>query len=308
MVDQITASHECPACGATLSNGEFDVSGICHRCAGYDYLSPPPSEATTDAPAAQPSDPDHPPWGPGAGIGVWIASIAAIIVIPVLAVGLWLFIAWVRGAPLPNFADKEELEQWVLSPNILLLQLMATMAAQLVTVALCWAVVTKLGSRPFWATLGSGWGGRPIWYWVAFSACLLVALELLSRVLLRFLPQTDSPFDQMLRVSQSVRITVAVLATFTAPLAEEIVYRGVLFSALRKSIGLTATVPVVTLTFAGVHVFQNRGAWVSMTGLTLLSLALTLVRARTKSVLPCIVIHTFNNAIASLAILLNKGS
>lgn len=307
MVDEITTSQSCSMCGATISNDEAGVNGRCLRCAGYE-VAPSSSEGATNVSAAQLPDPDNPYWGPRAGIGVWIASVAAIIVIPLIAVAVWVFIAWVRGAPLPNFTDKDEVEQWATSPNLLLLQLISTIVAHGITLALCWAVVTRFGSRPFWASLGRGLGGRPIWYWVAFSACLLVALELLSRVLLRFLPQADSPFDQMLKVSQSVRITVAVLATFTAPLAEEIVYRGVLFSSLRKSIGLTATVPVVTVMFAGVHVFQNRGAWVSMGGLTLLSLALTLVRAKTKSVLPCIVIHTFNNAIASIAILINKGS
>jgi membrane protease YdiL (CAAX protease family) len=39
-----------------------------------------------------------------------------------------------------------------------------------------------------------------------------------------------------------------------------------------------------------------------------LSLVLTMVRAKTKSILPCIVIHTVNNTVASLSLLLNNGS
>src|SRR5258708_866261 len=148
MVDQITTSQSCSMCGAALSNDEFDVNGLCLRCAGYD-VSQPPTEAATDAPAAQLPDADHPYWGPGVGIAVWIASVAAIIVIPLLAVGIWLFIAWMRGAPLPNFTDKDEVEQWVMSPNILLLQLISTIASHGITLALCWSVVTRLGFCPF---------------------------------------------------------------------------------------------------------------------------------------------------------------
>ena len=37
-----------------------------------------------------------------------------------------------------------------------------------------------------------------------------------------------------------------------------------------------------------------------------LSLILTVVRARSKTLLPCIVIHFINNAVASLMILLGK--
>jgi membrane protease YdiL (CAAX protease family) len=53
---------------------------------------------------------------------------------------------------------------------------------------------------------------------------------------------------------------------------------------------------------------QYRGAWVTMSGLVFLSLILTLVRARTRSVLPCVTIHLANNAFASVFILLYKAS
>jgi membrane protease YdiL (CAAX protease family) len=253
-------------------------------------------------------DPDRPSWGPFTGISIWLVSVAAIVVIPVIAVVVWLVIQSARGAPLPNFGNREEIEQWVTSPNILLLQIVSTIVAHAITLAICWAVVTRLGSRPFWASLGWNWGGHRVWYWIAFSACILLAIQILSQFLVRVLPEKESPFDQLLKSSQQVRIAVAILAVFTAPLVEEVIYRGMLFSSLRNRIGLMATVIVVTATFAGVHVFQNRGAWVSISGLTVLSLALTMVRARTKSVLPCVFIHTLNNAVASVVILMSKGS
>jgi len=99
-----------------------------------------------------------------------------------------------------------------------------------------------------------------------------------------------------------------VMAIFTAPFVEEVVYRGVLYSALRKHLGQVPTVLVVTIIFGGVHIFQNFGAWVSISGLMLLSLALTTVRAKTKSILPCFFIHTVNNTVASILILITKSS
>jgi membrane protease YdiL (CAAX protease family) len=319
MADQTAFAETCRVCGAPLDDKHLNAIQLCTSCAANDAYQVASGDqsmsaaeeahgVSDDEPRQGPPDPDRPHWSAGAGIGVWISSVAAVIVIPLLAVGLWVLIQWMRGGPLPDFKVKEEVEQWVTSPNILFLQIISTIAAHAVTLAICWAVVTRLGSRPFRASVGWSLGGHRIWYWVAFSACLLLAIDLLSRLLLRFLPQTESPFEQMLKASQQVRIAVAVLAIFTAPLAEEIVYRGVLYSSLRKSIGLSATVPVVTVLFAGVHVFEYRGAWVSMSGLTLLSLVLTMVRAKTKSILPCIVIHTVNNAVASLSLLLNNGS
>jgi len=318
MVDQLAFAETCRVCGAQLNKNEFDVDGLCADCAtsaapmATSYVAQREVMAATplDVPSFVETtpDPDHPRWGPLTGIGVWLVSVAAIVVIPLIAVALWLVIQSARGAPLPNFAIREEVEQWLMSPTILLVQLVSTMAAHAITLAVCWAVVTRFGSRPFWSSLGWTWGRHRIWYWVVFSACVMLGIQILSQVLIRFLPEKESPFDQLLKSSQQVRIAVAILAVFTAPVVEEVVYRGVLFSSLRKWIGLVPTVVAVTVTFAGVHVFQNRGAWVSITGLAVLSLALTIVRARTKSVLPCVFIHTLNNAFASVVILINKGS
>jgi CAAX protease family protein len=307
MVDQITTSQSCSMCGATLGSDEFEVNGLCRRCASYD-VPQPPSEAPPDVPAQLP-DPDHPPWGPGAGIGVWIASVAAIIVIPVLAVIAWYVFQSARHAPVPSLSARDELLDWLKSPNLLMVQVLSTIVAHAITVAVCWAVVTRLGRRPFWDSLGWSWAGRSVWYWVVFSACIIVALVMVDQGLAKVLPQSEeNSFAELLKSSQGVRVSIAILATFTAPIVEETVYRGVLFASVRRHLGLIATVVLITLLFAGVHVLQYWGAWVSVAGLTLLSLVLTVVRARTKSILPCVVIHTLNNAFFSVLILLNKAS
>ena len=306
MVDQITASHECPLCGATLSNDEFDVSGLCHRCAGYGLSQPleaPP------VPAAQSPDPDNPQWNSAAGISVWLASVAAIIVVPVLAVIAWYVLQLARHAPVPDLSAKEELLDWLKSPTLLLIQVLSTIVAHALTIVICWAVVSRLGKRPFWGSLGWSWAGHGVLYWVVFSACVIIALVTVDQGLVKILPQNeDNSFSELLKSSQGVRIAIACLATFTAPIVEETVYRGVLFASFRRQLGLIATVVIITLLFAGVHVLQYWGAWVSVAGLTMLSLVLTMIRARTKSILPCVAVHTLNNAFFSVLILLNKAS
>jgi membrane protease YdiL (CAAX protease family) len=272
-------------------------------------LSGSASEATAADPGAQLLDPDHPHWSAGAGIGVWVASVASIIVIPVLAVIAWYVFQYARHAAVPSLSSKDDLLDWLKSPNLLLLQVLSTILAHAITIAVCWAVVTRLGRRPFWESLGWSWAGRSVWYWVVVSACVILALLIVDQGLVRVLPQSEeNSFSELLKSSQRVRIAIAVLATFTAPIVEETVYRGVLFASVRRHLGLIATVVVITLLFSGVHVLQYWGAWVSVAGLTLLSLALTVIRARTKSILPCVVIHTLNNAFFSVLILLNKAS
>jgi membrane protease YdiL (CAAX protease family) len=321
MVDQIASAETCRVCGALLSKDQFQVNGLCSGCsessAGASIVTQqensapyglPPDEFAPVAQQDLPPDPDNPSWGPASGVGVWVASVAAIIIVPIIAVMAWLVIQKMRGAPLPNFLSPEELLAWLKSPTLLLVQVLSTMVAHALTIAICWLVVTRRGKRPFWASLGWNWAGHSFWYWLAFSGCVIVSLLLVTQLLARVLPQSEeNSFTELLRSSTQVRIAIAILATFSAPLVEEAVYRGILYSGLRKSFGVAPTVLLVTLMFAGVHVLQYIGAWVSIAGLTLLSLALTIIRARTKSILPCVAIHTVNNAFFSVLILLNKA-
>jgi membrane protease YdiL (CAAX protease family) len=320
MVDQLASAETCRVCGALLNKDQFQVDGLCRLCAAasssrasWDAQSAAQASALFDvSPIPQqevPPDPDRPHWGAASGVSVWLASVAAVIVIPVIAVIAWYIIESARGAHLPNLAAKDEMLEWLKSPNLLLVQVLSTILAHAITIAICWAVVTQFGKQAFWTSLGWNWAGHSFWYWVVFSACVIVTLLGVTQVLSRFMPQSEeNSFTELLKSSQQVRIAIAVLATFTAPLVEETVYRGILYSGLRRSFGLTATVVLVTLMFAGVHVLQYLGAWVSIAGLTLLSLALTVIRARTKSILPCVAIHTLNNAFFSVLILLNKAS
>lgn len=318
MVDQLASAETCRVCGAPINENSLDNERLCSGCvvAKATYGSGAQSDAAPatefdHAPIPQleiPPDPDRPPWGPMSGIGVWIISVAAIIVIPVIAVLVWYLIQSARGAPLPALGAPEDLKEWLSSPNLLLVQVLSTMIAHAITIAICWAVVTKLGKRPFWDSLGWSWAGHPVWYWLVFSGCIIIGLVIASQLLSRVLPQSeDNSFADLLKSSRQVRIAIAVLATFTAPLVEETVYRGVLFSSLRTSLGLIASVLVVTVMFVGVHVLQYWGAWVTIAGLTLLSLTLTVIRARTKSILPSVLIHTVNNAFFAVIILSNKA-
>jgi CAAX protease family protein len=320
MIDQLTSAETCRVCGASLNKDQVKPDRLCRNCAeanatqdSYDaqWTGVPPSafEPGTAPRQEIPPDPDNPPWGPMSGISVWLLSVAAVIVLPIVALVAWYLIQSVRGAPLPDLAARDELLGWLKSPDLILVQVLSTIIAHAITIAICWTVVTKLGKRPFWASIGWHWAGHSKWYWLVFSACVIVGLLIVSQLLSRVLPQSeDNAFAELLKSSRGVRIAIAALATFTAPLVEETVYRGLLFSALRRHLGLIATVLIVTVMFTGVHVLQYWGAWVSVAGLTLLSLALTIIRARTKSILPCVLIHTLNNAFFSVFILLNKAT
>ena len=137
---------------------------------------------------------------------------------------------------------------------------------------------------------------------------ILFAVLIISIALEKVLPNKENTvFEMLLKSSTQARIWIALLAVFTAPVVEEFVYRGVLYSALLPRVGLNWAIAIVTLLFSAVHFPQYWGAWAGLAGLTLLSLALTLVRASTRSIFPCVVIHTLNNLVAAVQILSMSG-
>jgi membrane protease YdiL (CAAX protease family) len=327
MVDQLSSVDICRACGSPLGENGEATDRLCENCLALRPGGPTADEWQLAEPAAAqpqaainpyygnaalqpegPPDPDRPGWGPFTGIGVWMFSVASILAVPIVVVIIWYLVDRQRGLDAPAWSDKEALLEYLQSPRLLLVQIYSTIIAHLLTLGFCWMVVTKLKSRPFLKTLGWHWAGRSATYWVLFSVVVFIAIIGVDLILSRFLPQSESPFSQILNKSYQIKVAVAVLASFSAPFIEEIIYRGVLYAGLRKVLGVRSTIIAVTVLFAGVHIPQYWGAWPSLVGLMLLSLILTIVRARTKSILPCVVIHFVNNSIISFLLILGLAT
>jgi uncharacterized protein len=253
------------------------------------------------APRPSPFSPPHPPpdatpsasgaWGLGAAAGVWAANLALSFLIPAifLVVYALLFnpqlVGMVGGGQLPASA--------------VIATLVGTFAAQVLTLGLCWLVVTHGGRQPFFAPLG--WSWHPQFKWV-HAVGLAFLMLLLGGLLEKTLPHRPTDLERLLQISASVRISVALLATFGAPLVEEVVYRGILYSSLERVAGRGAGVAVVTLLFTLVHVPQYWGSVATITAILLLSVVLTLLRALTGSLLACVATHFVFNAIQSAII------
>jgi membrane protease YdiL (CAAX protease family) len=256
--------------------------------------------------AVPPDDPDHPPWGIPGGIGVWLFSVLAIILVPTLAV-----IGWVAYESLahPSISTSSNaMTSLLTSPSAMLVNVISIFGAHVITLAIVWAVVTRFGRYPFFATLGWRWAASPGFPRFWFVVSVVFAMYIVDIGLGQVLPQShETDFEKLLKTSQQVRIAVALLAVLTAPWVEEFVYRGVLFSALISRAGVRWTVIIVTALFALVHFPQYWGAWSALAGITVLSLTLTIVRAKMKSIFPCIAIHFLFNLVGSVSIILQKG-
>lgn len=242
-------------------------------------------------------DPDAPHWNPLAAIGLWILSIVLMIMLSGLAVAIYIAGKGVNLAEL----QQANLEK---DPLIIIANLAAIFPAHLLTIAAAWFLVTRGGKQPFWQTLG--WNFDRFAGSLGFLLCIAVTVALYGTAIgiIALMGEQENDLIRILQSSRTAVFLTAAMATFTAPLVEELVYRGVLYPAFKKSFGTFAAIFLVTILFSAVHVPQYLPSYGTILVITILSLVLTVIRAYTKSLLPCFVIHTLFNGFQAILLIL----
>lgn len=268
------------------------------------HLTPPVAESyahlehqsIAQPPAIVVADPDNPPWSSPVAFGVWVASVAFILVIPALAV-LPYAIYKSAGAA----SDSQALLKALTDSTAILISILSIIPAHLLTFGVVWAVVTGFGKRPFWRMLGWDWSKR-FGFWT--SVGLAVALLIVGGTLTSLAGGEKTQIDHIIANSTAARYALALLAATSGPLIEELVYRGVLYSAFQRTIGTVWAIVLVSTLFTFVHVFQYYNNIGVIAVISILSISLTLVRAYTGRLLPCFVMHMVFNGIQSIYIVL----
>jgi membrane protease YdiL (CAAX protease family) len=217
---------------------------------------------------------------------------------------LWAFLIWgVSGAfllvldaavRLGYYLQGNKLPKVEITFFLAVLTLAITLVLQLVALGASWMFVTRLGQKPFFQTLGWRWHPQFRWGHAMALALLMFGVAV---ALSKLLPHQETDMEKILKMGIVIRLLVAVLAVLVAPLVEEVVYRGVVYSTVERLGGKAAGVITVTAIFALVHVPQYWGSVAAITAIVSLSLVLTLLRAWTGSLLPCVVMHLAYNGI-----------
>jgi uncharacterized protein len=250
-----------------------------------DYNAPLVRELAELPPETAPPSPNNPPWNSLVAFGVWFLSVLAIFMFPVFFIVPYILL------------NREfSLETFQTDSTAILLNLLAIVPAHLFTLAAAWFVATRNGKFSLGETLGLKSGGFRWWYY----PLVLIAFFAIAGAVNYYIPEGDNELLKILRSSRTAVYIIVVLATFTAPLVEEVVYRGILYSALQRTIGVGGAVALVTFFFALVHVPQYWGSPGTILLICLLSLVLTLIRWKTDNLLPCIIMHTIFNGLQSL--------
>jgi membrane protease YdiL (CAAX protease family) len=232
-------------------------------------------------------------WGAGTGLLVWLGSIGLVFFFQLIALIVWGFIRYSQTGQIPQIIAMD----WLIT----VLSIGSYFPAHLLTLLLCWRIVTAGGRRPFWQTLGWSWHTQFKRVHAVALAFLMIGFGFLIE---KILPHQETDLEKLLRMGTTVRILLASLAVLTAPLIEEVVYRGVLYTGIERAWGKSAGIVLVTLLFAGGHFHQYRESYAALVVITSLSLALTLLRAATGKLLPCVATHLVYNGLSAVFLLL----
>lgn len=95
-----------------------------------------------------------------------------------------------------------------------------------------------------------------------------------------------------------LRIPLVLLVVSLGPVVEELLFRGVLLSALLQRRGVLTSVLLTSALFALVHLAGLQFHWYAVPQLFLLALLLAWLRLRSGSIWPAVVAHGTNNMLA----------
>jgi membrane protease YdiL (CAAX protease family) len=235
--------------------------------------------------------------------GAWILSVILLLFVPLIVAIPYLVYRIVKfGAPSPEALASDKM--------LIFFSVVGIIPTHILTLVLVWLVVRyAFRDRPFWKNIGFGWpaNASPTMT-VMLSVGAAFALYGVAFAVTYFYGEHKTDLDLLIESSIYTRFATAFVAVVTAPLVEELVYRGLLYKALEKAAGVAMAIGIVSLLFAGVHVFQYRNNIAVIVVITLLSITLTVARAVTGKVLPAFIIHLVFNGIQSVLIVLELSS
>lgn len=179
-------------------------------------------------------------------------------------------------------------------------------AAYVLLLAAIAMVVTFRSGGDFWKAIS--WNApdrKKLWGAVAIG-CALAALSTLAEGLLsRWIPESV-PMDEFFRNARSAYL-VAGFGILVAPLVEEMYFRGFLYPALARWIGVTPAVILTSAGFAFLHRAQLANAVVPLLIIFTVGAVLNIVRVRTASVAAGVVVHVTYNFILFLMTFIATG-
>jgi len=261
---------------------------------------PPPSGPSPSAPLVRPELPDGLPperiprdpvpaptgdgwlhlplWAPFAAM---FGAVIAILLVGAIATMVWLVVD--PGANTETTPDGLLIALTVVQDALLVGAAVYTVAAMLKRVT-PW----MFGLRP--VALGTALK----WMLAAYAGYWLVNVVLLG--IFGEPPEQDLVRDLKNTQDLAVLIGFGVLTCFVAPLAEELFFRGFMFSVLAGRLGVWWGAAITGVIFGLIHLPGAPALGIAV--LIVFGAALCFLYYKTGSLIPCMALHAFNNAVS----------
>lgn len=242
-------------------------------------------EVLTEAPITPPR---NPPWGWWEIGKVLLFIIGGVLVLGLVAAGIGIVTQIKFDGP-PKLSSTP-------------LFVIATGIYGIVVLAIYLFAVRRADSS--WAQIGVR---QFAWWWIPLVPILTFAqffgmFIINTQLILRF---TGKAFEnpQIENITGGMRLTpidlvlLLILVAIIAPVAEELLFRGLLYPVLRRSWGVTLAIILNALLFGFAHVVL-----ILIPGLFFVGLILAWVRERSGSVIPGMLLHALQNGIIIIGI------
>jgi len=179
--------------------------------------------------------------------------------------------------------------------------------ATVTTVIISWFFERDLFKGEQQAKIGWSWGS---WFYLkmglAGGAFLAGAIILIS-TLLPIDSNLNSVHFGLLSTQGISRFILIILMVVCAPIAEELLFRGVMFYGISRSWGQPTGCILVTLLFALSHITKITAYWPTFFALIFLGTFTLFLRLRSQSISPPMFLHSSYNLIVAIFVLLQEN-
>ena len=197
---------------------------------------------------------------------------------------------------------------FVLYPKVPIVDLAQSTGLALIAQFLSYLVVLvamfkliEMRTGGFWHSLRWNWPQN----WAVFLVSGFVLYFLLIG-LAQLLPiPRHLPIDRFFDSPRQAAV-MTVFAVTMAPLMEELFFRGFLYPVLARRLGMFGGILLTSVAFGFLHGAQLKYSWAVLV-IFLVGLALTTVRAVTKSIAASFLVHVGYNGTLSVLLLISTG-
>lgn len=161
----------------------------------------------------------------------------------------------------------------------------------------CWPLLWSMARPP-----GFGFTApRQPWF-LALALAIGLATPMLGSLLTQWLAGGQTVSQDIDRLGShapmDMRLSLVFVVVCVGPLVEELLFRGLLLSAMLKHWNTAVAVAASSLVFALVHLPGLQYQWYAVPNLLLLAVLLAALRLRSGSIWPGVLAHASNNLVA----------